>query len=173
MPRTIPPSFSEPQFPPRPRLGVASALLAAVLFAVTGCRSSTEPDASGKLGYARFAGVFRSAVGHTFPIPVVGAAVAVTCGLFDIRIPSEYFGAQAITGSNGSFVVDVDVPGTLRYPSPIRQYTCWVQATDPGPTSTPACTQVTATFGASPSNRPVFTSDLMAGRYSCVFEFLK
>lgn len=167
MPRAIPPSFSEPQFPPRPRLGVAAILLAGVLFAVTGCRSSTEPDASGKLGYARFAGVFRSAIGHTFPIPVVGATVSVVCGLIDIQI--ESFGAQAITGSNGSFVVDVDVPGALRYPSPIRQYTCLVQATNPGF----ACIQVTATFAASPSNRPVFTSDLTAGRYSCLLEFTK
>jgi hypothetical protein len=142
---------------------VASTLLACVFIVVTAC-SSTEPDAAGKLGYARFIGVFRNPIDHSFPFPVVGVSVGAVCG---VNLLVEYFSGQATTGADGSFSVDVDVPGNLSNPAPNRKYTCLIQGVDPTARFSPACVQVEVTFAGSASKRPVFTNNLTVGQSDC------
>ena len=142
----------------------AASLFLIVLAGSAGCNPSTEPDSSGHLGYARFSGVFRSPIGHAVPSPVVGTSVAIVCG---VNLLVEYFGNSATTGADGSFSVDVDIPGNLNNPAPNRKYSCLIEGTDPATPSSPACNRVEVTFAGSESKRPVFTSNLTAGQYAC------
>lgn len=124
--------------------------LSLLSLAAFGCKSSTEPDDNGKLGYAHFSGVVRTISGGGIP----DAQVSIVCG---VNILVEWFSAQQVSGPTGAFATDLDVPGTLSNPSPSRTYDCRIEAIVTGSPLFFACNMVTVTFGASPEKRKQVT----------------